>query len=359
MERNRIACWLMFFAAVVSFLPLVGYAQTCETHAFGSTNAYYYIYASGKSWNFTAQNNMLVESIEAQSVLATISGGTFHIRIEVNGNVVSVMDQYVDTSLFQTYVTSDEVAVNLQAGDKITYRIYGYFSTYHEGGIMGVNQLVLCGTGGIRLTPPGLLDDFLELTDTIDSPLTLPYGLTFDGTHLWLMGQVDTTVYKLDTSGNVLDSFPFPCYISPGDLAFDGTYLWATSVHQEKIHQISTSGDLITTIDAPGNDTAGLACDGNYLWTTSSNTTNNTVYKIDRSGNVITSFDSPGNGFKGLAFDGTYLWHVDATSHMLYKFDREGNVRGNIRATAGRVADRTKGPCNGRNNAMVLELLRQ
>ena len=328
MENYRTAFWLMLFMAFAFCIPCTGYAQTCETHTFGTTTAYDYVYTSGKAWDFTAQSNMLIEAVEAESYLAAVSSGTFHIRIEINNQVISVMDQYVDTNLFQPYVTSDTVTTNLQAGDKITYRIYGYFSTIYPGGIRGVNQLTLCGTPGVRLSPPGLQDHFLDLTDSFDTPQNFPYGLAFDGTHLWVMGQVDTTVYKIDTSGSVVDSFAFPGYISPGDLAFDGTHLWAASTHQEKIHQVSTSGVLIQTINAPGDTTSGLACDGRYLWITSNEASGYTVYKIDRSGNVITSFASPGGGFKGLTFDGRYLWHVDATKHMLYKFDREGTVHG-------------------------------
>ena len=328
--KKILTIWCMIGSMGLTVFVTSGRAEICDQHDFGSAGTYSYVYASGKAWDFIAAHDMLVESIETQSVLATLKSGTFHIRIEVNNTIVSVMDQYVSNDMFAPYIQSDSVTINLQEGDKLTYRIYGNFFPSNDGAIQGPNYVRLCGTEGINLSPPAMRDDFLTLVNTIDSPVTYPYGLASDGTYLWLMGQLNSTVYKIDASGNLVDSFSFPCYISPGDLAFDGTYLWATDCINKKIHQISTSGDLIATIVSPANNSSGLACDGRYLWVTSSNTTTNTVYKIDKSGNIIFTFDSPGNGYKGLALDGTYLWHVDATSKILYKFDLEGNVIGSF-----------------------------
>jgi hypothetical protein len=107
------------------------------------------------------------------------------------------------------------------------------------------------------------------------SPGSYPCGLTFDGTYLWNADNDTDKIYKLDTSGNIVDSFDSPARYS-GDLAFDGTYLFVVGNWDHKIH------------------------------------------KLDTSGNIITSFDTP-SAIYGLTFDGTYFWYSDGVEDKIYK----------------------------------------
>src|SRR5689334_10743545 len=56
-----------------------------------------------------------------------------------------------------------------------------------------------------------------------DVPGSSPRGLTWDGTHLWMVDNLKT-VYQLDTSGNVLSSFKIA--FSPSGMCWDGQALW-------------------------------------------------------------------------------------------------------------------------------------
>ena len=109
---------------------------------------------------------------------------------------------------------------------------------------------------------------------SFDSPGKVSSDLAWDGTYLWNLDKADGKIYKLDTSGNVIDSINAPGYINQysasGGLAWDGTYIWCTDDGWEKSHineifKLDTAGNVIASFDASqdtGSDTAGLAWDG-------------------------------------------------------------------------------------------------
>ena len=113
MAKN-ILCSLLLLSIIMGFSIAPGHADICETHSFGAGNAEYFIYAYGKAFNFTAEQDMLIESVETTSILATQYSGTFHFRIEVNDAVVAAMDQYVANLAYQPYVHSQDICVSLR-----------------------------------------------------------------------------------------------------------------------------------------------------------------------------------------------------------------------------------------------------
>ena len=162
-----------------------------------------------------------------------------------------------------------------------------------------------------------------DFSGPLDSPESNPLGLAFDGTYLWNADHSDDKIYKLDTSGNIIDSFDSPG-AGPSGLTFDGTYLWHADYLLNKIYKLDTSGNIIDSFDSPGSNPIGLAFDGTYLW--NADNSDDKIYKLDTSGNIIDSFDSPGLTPKGLTFDGTYLWNADWSDDKIYKLDTSGNI---------------------------------
>lgn len=136
-------------------IPLnTGNAQSYEIHEFGSSNTQWYIYSDGKKWNFTAQNNMALQTIDVKSVLAAYApGGSFHIEIRIRGDLVASWDQYVSSETYQEYYHSKDVNVNLYEGDAIQYKIYGGTFSTPVGGILGVNYVKLSSSVGVNELP--------------------------------------------------------------------------------------------------------------------------------------------------------------------------------------------------------------
>jgi hypothetical protein len=142
---NKFRNISIFFSLVgLLFFSLTEAAEICEQHEFGSENTYFYIYSDGKSWDFTAENTMKVDKIEAKSVLATSSNRTFHIQIKINDIIAASWDQTVNSSTFKPYIQTATVNLDLLAGDKITYFIYGGTFSTPVGGILGINYVKLC-----------------------------------------------------------------------------------------------------------------------------------------------------------------------------------------------------------------------
>jgi len=156
-----------------------------------------------------------------------------------------------------------------------------------------------------------------------DSPGSIPRDLAFDGTYLWNADSSADKIYKLDTSGNIIDSFDSPGS-GPSGLTFDGTYLWNADSTTDRIYKLDISGNIIESFDSPGTYPEGLAFDGTYLWNADADA--DKIYKLDISGNIIGSFDSPGSIPRGLTFDGTYLWNADSITDRIYKLDISGNI---------------------------------
>ena len=156
-----------------------------------------------------------------------------------------------------------------------------------------------------------------DVSGPYNSPGPKPSGLAFDGTYLWNADYTDDKIYKLDTSGYIIDSFDSPGPY-PSGLAFDGTYLWNADYLDDKIYKLDTSGNIIDSFDSPGIAPMGLTFDGIYLW--NADLGDDKIYKLDTSGNIIDSFDSPLSDPRGLAFDGTYLWHADNGVDIISKF---------------------------------------
>ena len=150
--KHIIAHAIIVIAIVLVFVESAA-AKVCEQHDFGSADHEYYIYSSGKTWDFIAEKNMSVEAIEVKSVLATQTEGTFYVQIEINGQSVTQWNEYVSSINYQPFIYSENVYFNVQQGDTITYRIWGNFSSNNLGAISGPNYVKFCGLDNLIISP--------------------------------------------------------------------------------------------------------------------------------------------------------------------------------------------------------------
>jgi uncharacterized repeat protein (TIGR01451 family) len=111
------------------------------------------------------------------------------------------------------------------------------------------------------------------------APALDPEGLAWDGTHLWVGCYDTSTIYRVSTAGVVADSFAAPGAAHGADgLAWDGAYLWISG-YDDVIYKCDTSGTVVTSFPTPGNAGNGLAYDGVYLW--SDGDLEDKIYQID------------------------------------------------------------------------------
>ena len=135
--------------SLIASLPFVSvfpaFAQIVEMHEFGATNTQYFIYSSGTTFDFVAENTMRVNTVETKSWLATNIQANFHIELTIQDSLIGKWDQFVDrVTLYQEYFHTKQLSYSLTQGDTIVYKIYGNHG-YAEGGLRGVNYVKLTG----------------------------------------------------------------------------------------------------------------------------------------------------------------------------------------------------------------------
>jgi hypothetical protein len=176
-----------------------------------------------------------------------------------------------------------------------------------------VAGIIMPGTGPAAMPVCG--SPFYDTTYSFPAPGTWPVGLAWDGTGFWVMDNDSECIYKVDTTGQVLKSFPVPSNRSAsGDLEFFGDRLWAVSENSAWLFELDTATgfalDSLRLPDSLSPDPAswGLSWDGAYLWH-SQYGSNHRIFQIDTTdGSVVFSFPSPSTFVLGIAWDGVHLW---------------------------------------------------
>ena len=99
-------------------------------------------------------------------------------------------------------------------------------------------------------------------------PMRVP-GLAYDGSALWTLGPDIDVLYRLDGSGNVVETVP----ISVPDctyLEYDGPYFWSVGWFLSNLYQIDRTGKTVAVYHLPeevlGPFPGGLAFDGTKFW---------------------------------------------------------------------------------------------
>jgi hypothetical protein len=144
-----------------------------ESHELGSGTTFCFC-GSGqsKSWDFTVENTMTLEEVEAAYRLTTASACpsdfTAYVTIRINGAVVADFEQYVNHSNLMTYTDSQAADLEINQGDdgSLTFTYSGV-----SGCIGGPNTVTL---RGFTETVP-----IAGLTATNDGPTELGNPTTF------------------------------------------------------------------------------------------------------------------------------------------------------------------------------------
>ncbi len=118
-----------------------------------------------------------------------------------------------------------------------------------------------------------------------DGPGVDSTGLAFEGNYLWNAdfnwGVPGGYLHRIDISD--ADDISFTTFDSPGEgpsgLAFDGKYLWLTDAYDNTIYKLDTSANVLCSYPSYGGHPLGLTFDGKYLWLSAFET--KTIYKID------------------------------------------------------------------------------
>ncbi|HET6278340.1 MAG TPA: hypothetical protein VFG08_06125 [Candidatus Polarisedimenticolia bacterium] len=158
------------------------------------------------------------------------------------------------------------------------------------------------------------------------SPHSVPVGLTWDGSHLWVAEHFTRRAYRIDPANcSVVFSFALPGTF-PGGLAWDGTHLWHADSNGDIYYKIDPSnGSVVSSFASPGGFPTGLTVHGGGLWGADVGCLNSAcadnIYLTDTLGALQDTFAPPAAFPTGLASDGLNIWHSDNNSDLIYKID--------------------------------------
>ena len=117
----------------------------CETHNFGTVGVSLQVLPSGSFDHFTAENNMLVETVEVKASLKASQSATYvYIAVGINQEQLFHTTQYIWNLAYISYTINRNVTHELHVGDDIFFYITRSFSdpvAYIGWG----NYVKLCG----------------------------------------------------------------------------------------------------------------------------------------------------------------------------------------------------------------------
>ena len=155
---------------------------------------------------------------------------------------------------------------------------------------------------------------------------SLPNGICFDGTYIWIAESGDNQLSKLRLDGTVIGgNFPIGVSGSPQFCVSDGDYLWVTRKTTNTVTRYNAdtggSGGTISVGPSPSH----ICFDGTFVWVANTSS----LTKIKASDQTIQSGTYIVQTPRGMCFDGSNLWVCSFSSNSVLKLDpRNGNVLG-------------------------------
>lgn len=166
------------------------------------------------------------------------------------------------------------------------------------------------------------------------SHFTLPFtgfvlGMTFDDNNLWIVTfYPNEIIYCVTRSGTLIDSFASPLGYGTRGIAWDGENLWIGGADNGFLYKIDTSGNVLDTIYTGNLISWGMDMvwvpqhTMGHLWFNDNDS--NTVNQLDVSGDtaiLIKKILHPGNYLEGVCHDGQDLWVSDYEIPKLWCLD--------------------------------------
>lgn len=151
-----------------------------------------------------------------------------------------------------------------------------------------------------------------------------PYGVSADGTRVWVTNDADGTVSEIQAStGTVIDTIAVGG--KPLGVSADGTHVWVANNADGTVSEIeASSGSVIDTIPA-GREPVGVSSDGDDVWV--ANPGPETVTEIEASsGTVIDTIPVESRPYF-VSADGTDVWVTSPEQNIVTEIEAsDGDV---------------------------------
>ena len=207
----------------------------------------------------------------------------------------------------------------------LTGDVRGTQGTTKVGAIQGVpvsrttpSNSQLLGFNGTTWTPTSVYDPrqvallkwYSEPAGWVPASVTVgtgPWGVAFDGSHIWVANEGSGNVSEIDVAGHTVIN-TVTVGGNPVGVAFDGSHIWVSNVNDTVSEISDTPTPTVINTVTVGSDPGAVAFDGSHIWV--SNDAANTVSEIDVATHSVinTVTVGPLGGRRGMAFDGSHVW---------------------------------------------------
>ena len=146
---------------------------------------------------------------------------------------------------------------------------------------------------------------------TVTTGFGAPYGILYDGTHIWVTEVFAGTLLKLDAAGAILQTVTVGSL--PGFPACDGTNIWVPNEASNSVTVFqASSGNVVATITSdPSNQLngpSGASFDGERVLVTNQSGSTVTVFSAaDLSSSANVTMGSTTDPY-GACSDGINFW---------------------------------------------------
>ena len=194
---------------------------------------------------------------------------------------------------------------------------YIYFGIYGSDGDHVYKFDLATGSASLQFINPAIDDS---------------YGMTHDGTNLWIVDQPASSsnpslATELDiNSGNILSTITLADHYMSG-IAYDNGDFWVGTYYPDPgvIYNINNSGTILSQFAPPDEQTWDICIHGDDLWIV--DYYGNMIFKTDQIGTVLEQHPCENIKPSGIVFDGNFLWYCDgelSSPSTLYKVDLGG-----------------------------------
>ena len=163
----------------------------------------------------------------------------------------------------------------------------------------------------------------------------IPSGITWDGIHFW---HNDSTrfIRKLNINGNIIGVIPNPSEsFRGGGICWDGNSLWLVNEESSQLFKLDTLGNLLNTFILPSKNLPqpngwGITFDGSYLWHSSYDPS--ILYKINPNNGLVADSFFLETKILGIMYTNSYLYAIgfpyasNFINAFIYKIDLVAKV---------------------------------
>ena len=153
---------------------------------------------------------------------------------------------------------------------------------------------------------------------------TTPFGVSSDGTNVWVANIASNNVTKINISTGTTTTISNAGFNSPKAISSDGNNVYVANTNKIgsnnyfTVSQINISTSTITDINLPNasNPPTDISSDGTNIWVTNFN--NNCIYQINCSTLLVTTILNGVDQFNGIFSNGTNVYSTGFNNYTLY-----------------------------------------